>query len=675
MALSKLAGWFGKVRSRPMTRDKSNTLLLLATCAAVIIPHLFHLPLWLTPACGAALLWRGWITFRGLRMPPRWLLLILALTGVGGVMLSFRHFMGRDVGVAILTLLLTLKLLEMHARRDLFVALFLSFFLSLTQFFYSQSIGTAAMTLGSMLLVLTTQLSFQFTGAMPSLAWRLKHGAAILAMAAPLTLVLFLLFPRIQGPLWGSPGGGTQARTGLSEDMSPGNIASLAESDEIAFRVRFKDPVPAQTDMYWRGVVLGQFDGATWTPQPAYSGDARVHVSLRAQETRYEVTLEPHGKRWLFALDVPRMLPQIPGNPALVTGELQLLSSHAISERVRYDLGSHTSYLLQANETLSMQERWLQLPRQANPRAMAFAQELRRQHPKPAAAISAILAMFREQGFRYTLQPPVLGQHQVDDFLFTTRSGFCEHYSSAFVVLARAMGIPARVVTGYQGGELNPADGFVVVRQADAHAWAEVWLEGRGWMRVDPTGAVSPQRVERNLRSVLPRQFLGMTMDASDKGLFGRLLRLRQGWEAVGNSWNQWVLNYNPERQRDFFRSIGLGSLDWRGLSLVMITACILATALVVLPLMLRQKKRDPVRAIYDKVCMRLARSGFAREDHEGPRQYAARLLSDTSALPPKKKEALSRFLQLYETVRYGTPDALPPSYLSQLKRLSSACR
>jgi protein-glutamine gamma-glutamyltransferase len=673
-----LSLWFRNLRSRPMTRDKSNTLLLLVSCAAVILPHLFHLPAWLTPACAAILLWRGWITFRGLRMPPRWLLLTLSLSAVAAVVLSFPHFLGREVGVAILTVLLTLKLLEMHARRDLFVVLFLCFFLSLTQFFYSQSIGTAAYALLTMTLILTTQLSFQFTGAIPSFGWRLKHGAMILAMAAPLTLVLFLLFPRIQGPLWGLPSASMESRIGLSEDMSPGNISDLADSDEIAFRVRFKDRLPPKEELYWRGIVLGLFDGTTWTSlPPSGNTNAKVFLNLRGTETRYELTLEPHGKRWLFALDMPRMLPYIAGNTPLLTTELQMLSSRVINERVRYDLDSHTDYLLQANETLPMQGRWLQLPDRSNPRTIAFARQLRQQHPNPAAAIDAVLRMFREERFRYTLKPPPLGRDHVDDFLFSTRAGFCEHYSSAFVVLARAMNIPARVVTGYQGGELNPDDGYVVVRQSDAHAWAEVWLEKRGWVRIDPTGAVSPERVERNLRSAIPRQFLGglIKMDGNNKGFFGKLQRVRQSWEAVGNSWNQWVLNYTPQKQQDFFKSIGLGSLDWRSLSLVMVVSCIFAVAIVVLPLMLRQQKRDPVQAVYDKVCKHLARLGFPRETHEGPRQYAGRLLSDASALPPKKKEALSRFLQLYETVRYGTPDAVPPSYLSQLKRLSSACR
>ncbi|NEX60600.1 transglutaminase TgpA family protein [Noviherbaspirillum galbum] len=670
------AAWLRTVASRPMTRDKSNMLLMLAACTAVILPHLLHLPWWVAPACGAALLWRGWITFRGLRMPPRTLLLLLSLSCVAGVLLSYRNIFGRDVGLATLTLMLTLKLLEMHARRDLYVALFLGFFLTLAQFFHSQSIGAAAWALFSIVLILLTQQSWQYTGAVPPLATRLRQAATIVVMAAPLMLVLFVLFPRIQGPLWGMPGGEPGSRTGLSDDMSPGNIARLAESDEIAFRVRFTGPPPARSDLYWRGPVLGVFDGHTWTAPPARVIHSEVKVSLRGRETRYEVTLEPHGKPWLFALDLPRMLPYLPGNPSIATPELQLLASRPINERVRYEIGSHTNYTLQADESLRMQAMWLQLPARTNPRAQELARTLREQHATPSARINAVLAMFREQGFRYTLEPPPLGNEIVDDFLFNTRAGFCEHYASAFVFLARAMGIPARVVTGYQGGEMNQTDGYMAVRQSDAHAWAEAWLEGAGWMRIDPTSAVSPQRVERSLRSAIPQQVFGgmITLDERGPGL-SSLRRMRQQWEAVGNAWNQWVLNYSPEKQKQFLDRLGLGMLGWQLLSFVIVGAAALAVLLVLLPSLLRQRKRDPVQEIYEQFCKRLARRGQVRAPHEGPREFAARLLSASAALPGEKKEALSRFLQLYETVRYGTPDAIPPSYLSQLKRLSNACR
>lgn len=674
-----LSGFFTASGSaRPMSRDKADMLLLLLSCALVIAPHASHLPLWVTPASVAALLWRGWITFRGNRMPPRLLLASLAILAMAAVLATYKTYFGRDAGVAMLTLLLTLKLLEMHARRDLFVALFLSYFLILSGFFYSQSIGTAAMTIVALVAILTTQVSFQYTGAVPPLRKRLKLGATILLLAAPLTLALFLLFPRIQGPLWGLPSDAAAGHTGLSDSMSPGNISKLALSDEIAFRVKFAGKMPARNQLYWRGVVLSSYDGQTWTPFKSWPlAERGVSIDVDGPAIRYEVTLEPHGKNWVFALEMPEALPVLPENKVVVTPELQVMSTQPITVRVRYDVVSHLGYALQAGERPPGLQRWLRLPPSYNPRTLQFAQHLRNENEGDVQRVNAVLRHFREQEFRYTLEPPPLGRDSIDDFLFETRAGFCEHYSSAFVVLMRAMGIPARVVTGYQGGELNPVDGYMAVRQSDAHAWAEVWLERRGWTRVDPTAAVAPSRVEQGIGNALPRRALGglITFDGSNSEFLRGLQRLRQNWDAVTNAWNQWVLNYTPEKQRNFFKSLGFDNVDWRTMALVMTAVGVLMSAAIMLPLMLQQRKRDPVEAIYRLLCERLARQGFPRAMHEGPREYARRLTAAGSPLPTAQKAALARFLQLYETVRYGRPESLPPSFLKQLKQLSAECR
>lgn len=662
--------------NRPMSRDKADILLLLGACTLVLLPHAGHLPAWITPVCAVLLAWRGWITFRGNRLPPRWLLLPIATLAMAAVYLTYRTFFGREAGVSMLALLLTLKLLEMHAKRDLFVALFLNFFLILSSFFYSQSIGTALLTLAAVVAILTTQVSFQFTGAVPPLKQRLRMGATILLLAAPVTLVLFLLFPRIQGPLWGMPGDAHAGRTGMSDTMEPGNIQSLAQSDDIAFRVKFTGSPPPKAQLYWRGPVLGGFDGRKWFPQRRRtSGTSAVHV--HGEAVNYQVTLEPHGKQWLFALDIPRTVPLIELNPARITHDLQLLASQAVHDRLRYDAVSHLQYELNPNESPATLQQWLELPAGFNPRALGFATDLRLKWQTNAEFVSAVLRHFRIEEFRYTLQPPLLGRNSVDEFLFTTRAGFCEHYSSAFVVLMRAAGIPARVVTGYQGGELNSTDGFFVVRQSDAHAWAEVWLEKRGWVRIDPTSAVAPERVEGNLASAIPRQILGglITLDASNNALLAQLQRIRQNWDAVSNAWNQWVLNYTPQQQRNFIKSLGFDDVDWGTMVTLLFVFGSLAVAIVVLPLLLHEKKRDPIEAVYESLCRRLAKKGFPREQHEGPRSYRARLTSDDSSLPPNQKAALARFLDLYETVRYGATDLTRPAAVARLKSLSAECR
>lgn len=664
------------MRARPMSTDKANMLLLLATCALVLLPHAPHLPLWVVPLCVALMSWRAWVTFRGNRMPPRWLLWPIALCAIVAVGLTYRTVFGREAGVALLTLLLALKLLEIRAKRDLFVVLFLCFFLILAGFFHSQSIASAALTVVAVIAILTTQASFQYTSAIPPLSQRLRLGATMVALAIPLTLVLFVLFPRIQGPLWGLPKDAHSARTGLSDTMEPGNIASLARSEAIAFRARFEGAPPAKANLYWRGIVLGDYDGRTWRESRMARANRPVHIDLRGEPVQYQVTLEPHGKRWLFVLDVPKEIPQVENNPASVSSDLQLLAAQPINNRIRYDAISHVDYLLQPDEPAFALEPWLALPPGFNPRTRELAVRMRAQSTDPAGMVNAALRMFREQAFRYTLEPPLLGTHVVDEFLFETRAGFCEHYAGAFVVLMRAMGIPARVVTGYQGGEINPADGFMAVRQSDAHAWAEVWLRERGWVRVDPTAAVAPERIEQNLATVIPQTALGglVTLDASRNFLIGQWLRLRHGWEAMNNSWNQLVLNYTLDRQRDLLRRFGFDNADWRTLAALMAIFAAAAAALTLLLMALRQKQRDPLAALYEKLCRRMARRGLPRLPHEGPRAYAARLVAADAPLSAREKAALTRFLSVYEDLRYGTP-AKTGASIAALKTLLSECR
>jgi transglutaminase-like putative cysteine protease len=661
-----------------MSRSKADTLLLLASCALVLLPHAWHLPWWATPLCAALLIWRGWVTFRGNRMPPRWLLLPIAVGAMLGVYLTHRTLLGREAGVTMLAILLALKLLEMHAKRDLFVVLFLSFFLILASFFYSQSIGTAVMTIVAVIAILTTQISFQYTGLVPPLRQRLRLGFIVVALAVPLTLLLFVLFPRIQGPLWGLPGDAHAGRTGLSDTMSPGNISNLAQSEEIAFRVKFSGAAPPQSQLYWRGVVLANYDGRNWSALRSPLGrNTQIKLNLRGEPVDYQVTLEPHGRRWLFALEVPRILPQLANNAAFMSDELQMLSSRPINARVRYDVSSHVDFDMQPELTDQLLEPWLRLPAGFHPRTRELAAQLRGQYRSAPEIVNAALRNFREQEFIYTLQPPLLGRDAVDDFLFTTRAGFCEHYSAAFVVMMRAAGIPSRVVTGYQGGEINPSDGYMTVRQSDAHAWAEVWLEGRGWTRVDPTAAVAPDRIRRNLSSVIPRSVFGglVTLDASGSTWISSLLRLRNSWEAVNNAWNQRVLNYTPEKQRDLLESLGFDNVDWRTLTGLLVVLGAIVAAIMTLPLMLNRRRRDPLSALYDALCRKMARRGLPRELHEGPRDYCARLTGSESPLTAGEKTAISRFLQCYELLRYGSTQYTSPNSVATLKSLLNECR
>ena len=665
----------------PLARDKQDTLLLLASALLVLAPHAAHLPLWVSLLCGATLAWRAAITLRGRRMPPTLVLVPVAALAMAGVLHSYQTLLGKDAGVAMLVLLVAFKMLEMHARRDLFVVIFLCLFLILTNFFYSQSVGTALLMLASLVALLTVQLSFQLTGAVPPLRTRLLLGARILLLAMPLAAAAFVIFPRVEGPLWGMPDDAHSARTGLSDTMSPGQMANLAQSEETAFRVRFDGPVPPQPQLYWRGPVLANYDGQTWTRLPAGRRDVRerqrpqpLSISVSGAALHYQVTQEASQARWLFALEMPQALPALPDRGVSLSAELEIQADAPLTQRVRYDLASFVHFRLQGDSGLDDPAPWLLLPYGSNPQALAAGQRLRAQEADPARRAAAVLRDFAGNGYVYTLQPPLLpAENSVDAFLYRTRAGFCEHYAGAFVFLMRAAGVPARVVTGYQGGELNPIDGYLTVRQSDAHAWAEVWLQGRGWVRLDPTAAVSPLRVQRGLAGALPPAApFGM-------GMLGRLIqpdpnsllaRVRYAIGAANNGWNQWVLNYTRQRQDDLMQRLQGGLFGWR-------TAAVVALACLVLLAFrkLSQRRRtDPVDRLYSALCGRLGQLGLARAPDEGPTAYAARIA--TAGLAPGTGAAAGEFLRRYSAYRYGPqPAGAASRLLPILKDLLSRVR
>ena len=664
-----------------LSRDKADTLLLLAATLMVLAPHATHLPLWVSAVCGCTLAWRALVTFRGTRMPPSLVLLPLALVSMGGIYLTYKTILGREAGVAMAVLLVAFKMLEMHARRDVFVVIFLCFFLLLTNFFYSQSIGMSVMMVGAIIALLSAQLTFQYSGAVPALGRRLLLGAKILGLAAPLALALFFLFPRIQGPLWGMPGDAAGGKTGLSNSMSPGNISNLAQSDEIAFRVRFTGQMqgttagqtPRQSQLYWRGLVMGDFDGRTWTHERRRyrTRGESTQLTLNGAPLTYQVTLEPHGQRWLFALDMPGSVPKI-DQQVVLTPNVELRAADRIDQRIRYDATSHLSYQLDAGVDLPESERYLALPPGFNPRAMQAGLDLQRE-PDPIERANQVLQRFRSEAFSYTLKPPRLGVNTVDDFLYGSKAGFCEHYASAFVFLMRAADVPARVVTGYQGGEYNPVDGFYSVRQSEAHAWAEVWTRKTGWIRVDPTAAVAPERVERSMARALPpgeqsaMAALGslINLDLDADSFLGKV---RFELAAMNKGYNQWVLNYDPERRQGLMEALRAALGNWRNL------AALAAIGLLLYVARVRQlaSRRDPVDALYSALNAELARLGMARASDEGPTAWAQRLAA--SELGSNKKNAMLRFLQLYSAHKYAErpPD---PALLATLKKLLASTR
>ncbi len=636
----------------PLARHQSGWVLLASFAA--VAPLGPYLPPAMAAVAALLLAGRAWLVWRERPLPPRWLPILFALAWAVGVGLQFRSVFGKDPGVTLLAGFLASKLLEMRGIRDAWAVLLLDCFLILSLFFYTQTM--AAATAMAVAVVLVTAALANLANRHLRMGESLRLAGSLLAQATPFMLVLFVLFPRVTGPLWGLPVDAYSGMTGLSDTMSPGTIERLVQSDAIAFRARFPAAVPERARLYWRGPVLTTFDGRTWhsarsTPTP------ELTYATGSGGIDYEVTLEPNDRRWLFALEWPVTLPA----DSAMSPDYMLLARRPVRARLRYALRSRFDMVPGRDETPAHLQAALQLPAQGNPRARQLAAQLRAEAESSAgkdgrAVVQALLTRFARGGYTYTLEPPLLGRDSVDEFLFDTRRGFCEHFAGSFVFVMRAAGIPARVVTGYQGGEINPVDGYMEVRQYDAHAWAEVWLPEAGWQRVDPTAAIAPSRVEANLAAAIP---VGETVPLLERPAFSWLRELRYRWDAVSNGWNQWVLGYNPQRQRDLLQGLGMRSPDWQSMTAALAGLSGLLMLGLTAWALRRHRPADPVQAAWQRLSRKLRRRGLERQPWEGPRDYALRI---SAALPARATE-VAAIAGLYETLRYGTAsryDALP---------------
>ena len=646
--------------------DIRNVAWMALSMALVTLPHAERLPLWVTALAALAIAWRVHIAWKRDPLPRKWLLLATVAGCSAGIYLSFGTLFGRDAGVALLVIMLTLKLLEMANLRDAMIVIFLSYFVVLTNFLYSQTIPTALLMLVGVWVITGTMIGLQWREGALRYQETLRLSGLMLAQATPVMLVLFLLFPRVQGPLWGLPRDAFSGVTGLSDSMSPGTLSRLSLSDAVAFRVHFDGEMPKPNQLYWRGPVLWYFDGMSWHMGMTFESAAPSYAPVGTGAAfSYAVTLEPHDKRWLFALDLPAKL--VPNSR--FTADFQMLAARPVRNRIRYEMTSHTTYRL-GYEGLSPYERRraLQLPEGYNWRARALAENMRKAARDEEDMVQQVLAMFRTQPFFYTLTPPLLGEHPVDDFLFNTRSGFCEHYASAFTFLMRAAGIPARVVTGYQGGEVNPIGNYMIVRQSEAHAWAEAWIEGRGWLRFDPTAAVSPLRVESGLAAAVPSTD---PVPLLARGSSEWLRQLRFTLDSFANTWNQWVLGYNPERQYWLLSRVGLDRATWQTLAMILvgITGAITCMFAALLLRRLGRRTRDPASAIYARFCRKLARRGARRAPSEGPADFGRR----AAVQLPQAAPSIERITAAYIALRYGSKSGREP--VRALRRMVSALK
>lgn len=642
--------------TEPLSHPGSRPALLWLSVgiAMAVVPHTFHIPLWSSIVFAALLALRLLLPEYRVR---RYFVnayiyrLIIGIIIFTGVFITYGTMVGRDAGVTLLVLLGGMKLLEIKSERDYFISTYIGFLLILTNFFYSQVLPVS-LYLGLTLLVLIAALiSFNDRLTSLSLSARLKTASTLFLHALPLMVLMFLLFPRINGPLWGLPKDAQSGMTGIDDEMSPGSISQLILSDEVAFRVSFEGNIPDKSSLYWRGPVLWYTDGFKWVPDRPQEPD--VQVLTDATPVNYTVTLEPTDKNWLYALDIPAGST----NDSYLAHDLQLRTKKPVIKRTRYEMSSYPDYVLLSNDPEELQKA-LQLPGSYHEKTIALAQSWRDEGLNDTEMVERALSFFNEQAFYYTLTPPVLINDTVDEFLFDTRQGFCEHYASAFTVLMRAAGIPARVVTGYQGGTVNPVGSYLIVNQRDAHAWTEVWLGAdRGWVRVDPTSAVSPSRVTDGIESAIPDTLMRVPLGLYNNS-FARQVweRMNNTFDAINNRWNQWVLGYDRNRQSLLLNRIGVGDLDYEELLtglIGIVTLCLIAIAWM----LFRQARhvRDRSRRYYDRFRKRLARVGIQVYEHEGPRDLARRATAKRADLA----DMINQITDTYVGIRYQNREDL----------------
>lgn len=640
---------FFRRRPRPPIDTRAFDLLCL-TVAVVLATHAAHLPIWLTAGLVATLGTRWWQRRKhGGRAPALLKLPLVALLS-GVVVFHYGSLFGREPGAALAVGLLVLKLLETETARDARVGAAFACFALMTALLFDQGMVATLLVALGLLPALATLRALEPAHPSGSLPREMLPTLGLLGASLPLALMAFVLVPRLSAPLWGAPGA-SSARTGLGEDMSPGDFTDLLTDDRPAMRISFDGAPPSPAQRYFRAYVMWDYDGRRW--RHPNTGGSPAPIDTLVAPLRYTVSLEASGQRALPALDVPLDAP----DQATINADHEVQSARPVNETLIYSLRSAPSYRLQIALDDRERRRGLQLPSGFNPRAHALAERWRTQFgDNDAAIVRAALNLFHDGGFNYTLAPAPLGRDAVDDFLFSTHEGFCEHYASAFTVLMRAAGIPARVVTGYQGGYWNELGHYLLVRQSDTHAWSEVWLPGQGWRRVDPTGAVRPERVNRGAAAAASA--------AGDWAANQWWLGVRNQWDIVNRWWNQGVIGFDALRQHGLLTPFGQGELDPGMLGLLLAAGGSVFAALGLAWAMWKRPDADPARAAMQRLERRLATAGVVRRPSEGPQHYFSRA---ARALPTHREE-LEQLMRTYLALRYAF-DEPPADLLKNFRR------
>lgn len=645
----------------------SQLYLLTALLFFAVIPHFFNLSVFISLFFTAVLGLRI-ISYRfSMKALPRWFILLSLAAGIFIVVFLYSGKIGKDFGVSLLVAMLALKILEVKTRRDAYVLCFITAFMLVTQFLYSQEIlfsvyvfVIAFFMLGYLFwLNQRDSNTYQFSS--------LKTVFRLSAQAVPVMIVLFILFPRLQGPLWGFDQGVSSAVTGISDTLSPGSISQLSRSSATAFRVKFDDnnDLPAPGFRYWRGPVITWTDGFTWKANKNEKPDEIAYQS-KGPLVNYQLTIEPTQQHWLFALDLPASLPA----KTFVTSNYSVKTEDKINKRSTYALASSPDYVIKDSSDDEILNALL-LPGNITSRLSEFVKQMTEQYPSEQAYIQAVLGFFNKENFIYTLSPPQMLNNPADEFFFEHRKGFCEHYASTFVILMRLADIPARIVAGYQGGEWNPTGEHLIVRQSDAHAWTEVWLDDRGWVRIDPTSAVSPERIEQSIDPTTETSTGEVVFKISSDSMLGSLYK-EAAWmlDSLDLNWHRWVVGFSQKRQNRLLDYSGLGFL--KGYKLGIAAVVLTFVVLIIMTLLFRNRvkdKRDQARIYWDKFTAKLQRKGVKIHTFEGPETIA----TNATLILPEQKDSIKLITRYYIKTHYG--QNVSSKLLSDFKQLVSDFR
>ncbi|HEY0285466.1 MAG TPA: DUF3488 and transglutaminase-like domain-containing protein [Pseudomonas sp.] len=628
--------------SQPIPRISLNWLLVGQ--ALVIVPFASHVPIALIALWLACTFWRIQIFRMRVRIPGTWIKSGLLVGTAGGIFLARGSLVGLDAGAALLIAAFILKMLEMQTRRDALVLIFLGFFCVVVGYLFEDDLLWGLFTLLPVSTLLAALIGLQQSSlaSKPLGTWKLAM--KLLLQAVPLMLLLFLFFPRLD-PLWSLPQPSSKALIGLSDNMAPGDIAELSQSASLVFRASFEGAVPPRDQQYWRGLTLEQFDGRRWSQSSRAQVADAPDWQKQGEEVAYSIVMEPSGKPWLMTLDVAQA--QLAGVRQMTDFRWQ--RRRPIEQSVLYDAKSWPDAVRETVLSDGARLQNLQLPIKGNPQAREWATDLQRRYRRADALVNGMLSYFTTQPYRYTLKPPTLGPNSIDDFLFTSRQGFCAHYAGAMTFVLRAAGIPARVVAGYQGGELNPQGNYISVRQFDAHAWVEYWQPGIGWRSVDPTAAVAPLRVELGLEQALAadEEFLADSpMSALRYRNVPWLNAMRMSWDNLNYGWQRWVLGYQGQQQLQV-----LGRW-FSGFDAPVFVGGVLAI-LALLTLWLFkpwQRESDSQLRLFNRFERLLARHGLKRLPGEGAQAFSQRAM----LYFPAHAQAIETFAREFEAQRYG---------------------